>query len=327
MLRHGLVLLTILAACKGKKPGWTEGDRGSGSGSATKGSGDLPAPTKPTIPANGKTLDGMTLLSVGAARACAYGDGKLWCWEPGADASEVAVPAGAVVTDLGGAQCGLLESGELWCWGAKEMKVPANVQSGGQIASAGDEVCVGHRMDIKCWKVGATEPHAVWGWAGVDKLSISGQKVCSDIAGGTVECSDISQAKPSHDPVPPPDGVDVSALAIGGNLFCAMTQKNGSPTGEVACWADNAKKATKVPDVKGATAMSVSPSGQLCMILGGGVGCWKEGEAKITQIQGVSSAQAIGVGANFGCALDGGKAVCWGAASKDPNTAQAVSKK
>jgi len=95
----------------------------------------------------------------------------------------------------------------------------------------------------------------------------------------------------------------------------------------VACWSEGAKKATKLPDVKGATEVTVGPSGFACMILGGGVGCWKEGDAKVTQIQGVSSAQAIGVGATFGCALDGDKPVCWGSASKDPGTAQAVSKK
>jgi hypothetical protein len=333
MLRHGLVIAVLFAApaCK-KKPGWTE--TGSGSGSAATGSGSGASSggsTKPAIPASGNTLGGGTILSVGADNACAYTDSKkLWCWKPGQPAEEV--PAPSEVIALAGAQCGLLDTGELWCWGPKEMKVAANTQSGGQIAAAAGEVCVGHRMDMKCWKIGDVEPHAVWGFAGVDRIALGDHTLCSAIAGGTVECSDITQVKPSHDVVPGPE--NIMTLAMGGSLSCGVIEK----TGAVSCWVDG-RKITKVPNVKGATgepgSIAVGPTGYACAIVGGGVTCWHvEGantaivEASVVQIGGVRDAQAVGAGSSFGCAINGdGKVVCWGSASKEPGTAQGVSKK
>jgi hypothetical protein len=48
----------------------------------------------------------------------------------------------------------------------------------------------------------------------------------------------------------------------------------------------------------------------------------------VKRIGGVTGAQALGVGAGFGCAINGdAKVVCWGKASKEPQNAQAVSRK
>jgi hypothetical protein len=203
------------------------------------------------------------------------------------------------------------------------MKVPANVQSGGQVVASGDEVCTGHRMDIQCWKIGTPEPHAKWGWAGVDTIHIGdSHMVCSDVSGGTVECSDTSESHVQNVPVRGPENID--ELAMGGGASCATLENSG----DVECWTDP-KKITKVPGVTKAKAVSVGP-GFGCALVDGNVTCWEmgaNGPAGIANIGGVTNAKAIGVGNGFGCALNGDKPVCWGKASKDPGTAQAVAKK
>jgi len=320
MLRHGLVLLLIATpACKGKKKGDEPTTTGSGSGSGSseptkKNPSDVPAPAK------GKPLDGMKFLAVGDDHGCAANEGSVWCWKAGEGATSYPAPSGTVVIALA-SNCALLDSGDLWCWPPNEMKVPANVQSGGQITASGDEVCVGHRMDIKCWKAGNPEPHAVWGWAGVDRIAMDGKKVCSNISGGGVECSDISQAKPTHDPV---KGFDhtYDSLAMAGGLTCGLLENSG----EVECWTE--QQINKIAGIKKASALTVGASGHACVIVDNAVTCWK-GTEPPKQVAGISNPQAVSAGASFGCALDGnGKVLCWGPGmSEDPNKAQPVARK
>ena len=323
MLRHGLVLLLIATpACKGKKKGDAEEPKGSSSsGSATgssdsgKKTGDVPAP------ATGKPLDGMKFLAVGDERGCAGNDGSVWCWKAGEGATSYPAPTGTTIIALA-SNCALLDSGDLWCWPPNEMKTPANVQSGGQITASGDEVCVGHRMDIKCWKAGTAEPHAVWGWAGVDRIAMDGKKVCTNISGGGIECSDISNAKPTHDPVP---GLEhtYDTLAMAGGQTCGLLENSG----EVECW-QSPGSLTKVAGIKKGSSLTVGASGHACVIVDNAVSCGKGSEAP-KQVAGVSNPQIVSAGAGFGCALDGnGKVLCWGPGmSEDPGKAQPVAKK
>jgi hypothetical protein len=329
MRRLLFVCLVLVVACK-SKPKWADDNKGSGSaGSAGSGSsvastGTDSKPVGPPIESTGKALTGATMLSVGGERACVYTDGKkLWCWTAGQPAEEVAVPGGAEIIGMAGAECAIIDTGDLWCFSPKEMKVPANVQSGGQIAAWADEVCTGHRMDIKCWKIGTPEPHAQWGWAGVDTIHLGDtHTVCSDISGGTIECSDITQEQIHNEPLRGPENID--ELAMGGGASCATLENSH----DVECWTDP-KKVTKVAGVTGAKAVAVGP-GFGCAIVGSGVTCWElgpSGPAGVANIGGVTNAKAVGVGNGFGCALAGDKPVCWGKASKDPGTAQAVSRK
>src|SRR5690242_10303521 len=136
-MRRLLLLCLVLAACKAK-PKWTEdnkgssGSAGSGGSAAASGSTTDSKPVGPPIESTGKSLTGATMLSVGGERACVYTDSKkLWCWTAGQPAEEVAVPGGAEIIGMAGAECAIIDTGDLWCWSPKEMKVPANVQSGG----------------------------------------------------------------------------------------------------------------------------------------------------------------------------------------------------
>jgi len=320
MIRLVLVLAVVLAVgCKKKQ------DAGQEEGSAEGSSSETKKPSKP-IASKGDSLDGASALAVGADRACALSDNKLWCWDPGAPAAEVATPS--MLTNIAGAACGLTDKGDLYCWGSKEVKAAAD-SLGGQVAVGAGGVCVGHRMDVKCYKIGDSEPYTKFEWAGVDRLVHGDHKVCSAISGGLLECVDLTSKEPHNEQVQGPQ--DVQALGMAGNLSCAVLQK-----GTVECWTDPGSR-KPVPNLKDATDIAVGPTGDACALVGneGHVTCWHPDpgngttiDASVKQIGGVRGATALGVGNGFGCAIaTGDKVVCWGKASKEPETAQAVSKK
>ncbi len=318
MKRLVLVALVLAAGCKKKQDAGQEEGSAEGSSSAEK------KPSKP-IAAKGGGLGSATALSVGPDRACALSDGKLWCWDPGAPAEAVSTPA--TLTNIAGATCGLTDSGDLYCWGSKEVKAAADAQ-GGQVTVSAGGVCTGHRMAIKCYHVGESEPYAKFDWAGVDRIVHGDHKLCSAVSGGLIECVDLTAKEPHNEQVQGPQ--DVQVLGIAGNLSCATLQK-----GTVECWTDPGSRKA-VPNVKEATDIAVGPTGDACAIVGdrGQVTCWHvdasatTADASVKEIGGVRGATAIGVGNGFGCAIGAGdKVMCWGKASKEPDTAQEVATK
>jgi hypothetical protein len=325
MTRSRLVLciaLVLAAGCKKSKP---EGEQGSAAGSDEGSGTGEQKPKGKTIAANGAALDNASALSVGPDKACALVEEKAWCWEPGQPAAQVTTPTG--LTAIAAATCGLTtDNGDLFCWGDKEIKSAADAL-GGQVTSSAGGVCTGHRMAIKCWHVGDAAPYADFAWAGVDKIVHGDHKLCSAVAGGSVECVDLAAKEWKNEAVSGPH--DVNVLAMAGNLSCG--QLNG---GKVECWVDPDKR-KEVPSIKDASDVALGPTGDACAITGNGfVSCWKTDgtattvEASVKPINGVRGASAIGVGNGFGCAIvTGDKVVCWGKASKEPETAQGVAKK
>lgn len=322
MKRLVLVALVLAVGCKKKQD--AEQEQGSAEGSSSGEQSSEKKPSKP-LASKGDALDGATALAVGADRACALSDNKLWCWDPGAPAAEVTTPA--TLTNIAGAECGLTDNGDLYCWGSKEVKAAAD-SLGGQITVGAGGVCVGHRMTVKCYKIGDAEPYAKFDWAGVDKIVHGDHRVCSVVNGGMIECVDLTSKEPHNEPLHGPE--DAQVLGMAGNLSCAVLQKGG-----VECWTDPGSRKA-VPNVKDASDVAVGPTGDACAIVGNGfVTCWHPDpsngttiDASVKQIGGVRGATAIGVGNGFGCAIGAGdKVACWGKASKEPETAQAVAKK
>lgn len=327
-----IAALFSATACK-KKADWNEDDTkkgsgGSGAGVSASSDDDGPKLKKHPIPASGSALDSATALTVVGDHACAISDGKMLCWDPGQPAEQMSPPSAPFAIS---GPCALTDSGDLWCVAPKEMKVAANVTSGGQLTATSSDVCVGHRMDIKCWHIGDPDPYATFGWAGVDKIDLGDGKICSAVAGGVIECADLTTKEVKAAAIDGPE--DTVEIAVGGSLICAAT--NEKHKGTVECWAGTGKRA-KVPKVTAATDVAVGPTGDACaMVARGEVMCWKVdggsgtiAEASVQQVGGIKGAQAIGVGAGFGCAIDGdSKVSCWGKASKEPQNAQMVSRK
>lgn len=328
-LRLGLVLaLVIVPACKKHGPPGTEDKKpGSGSSAAddTPPTGGSASTAKTPIAASGNALDGVTVLSVGPERACAISDNKTYCWDPGKPAEWIKLDH--PVTTIANASCGLDDDGNLECWSPGDLHAPAN-SLGGQLVAGGNDICAGHRMIIKCWHPGQTEPYNQFDWAGVDRIVMGSGKLCSAVAGGVLECADLTQKEIHNEVVPGPE--DLNVLTMAGNLACSALT-----SGKVVCWTDPASR-KPVPTVDKATDLALGPTGDACALVGTGfVTCWHTDpatattvEASVKQIGGVRGATAIGVGAGFGCAINGdGGVVCWGKASKEPQTAQGVSKK
>jgi hypothetical protein len=278
----------------------TKKDRAAGAGDDTAAG---------STSAKGNALSGVTALSVGAARACALtGDGKAWCWQPGAAAEPLGAPG--PVRALAGGACALLDDLSVWCPPNRLELSAAGMTGAGQIAASATDYCATRRLFVWCWKPDDNTARKQFDWAGVGRLTIGDGRVCSVVGGGEIECVDLADDQPHARAI---GGVeDVAALAIQGNVSCvAHTQ------GNVECWTDP-KRRLAIAGISSATELALGPQGDACALGGGSqVTCWKLAlsplaiERPPVAVVGVT-ATAVGVGAGFACAIgDDHAARCW----------------
>jgi hypothetical protein len=276
-------------------------------------------------------------LAVGANHSCAvHDDGAVSCWGSSShgqlgmvDPDQSALPIGVAVGDVveisaeSETTCARQRSGRIVCWGQLQ---GSNVDESPRATEVGDAVQLSGMCartstgGVRCIERGlyAVEVpiHDATTIAARD-----GVRGCAIATGGAVKCWGYARhGEEAALEVLPVDQVrDAVELAVGWTFACARAAGGG-----VSCWdfdltSDGGVGKPHALGITDATALAASP-GSLCIVRRNApIGCVYPGLARaaphelteLTELSG-QPITALAVSSAHGCALAGGRVVCWG---------------